>query len=122
MRKLLELLGYVALMPICLSVLLDEALGAESKPVRSMESLQAPEHGEGFTELEGFEQITAQTGAFSPSTGDTIVGPALFLRADFERFDGADPAGPGVNPRGMLIFRTTAGRFVVRFLDWPGAH
>ena len=122
MAKLLELLGHAALMPICLGVVLTEAPGAESKSVRSIESLRAAEQAEGFTELEGFEEITAQTGAFSPSTGDTIVGPALFLRADFERFDGADPAGPGVNPRGMLIFRTAAGRFVVRFLDWPGAQ
>jgi hypothetical protein len=122
MRKLLELLGHVALMPVCLGAVLDEALGAESKSVRSIESLRAAEQAEGFTEFEGFEEITAQTGAFSPSTGDSIVGPALYVRAYFERFDGADPAGPGTNPRGMLIFRTMTGRFVVRFLDWPGAQ
>ncbi len=69
MRKLLELLGHAALMPMCLGVVLDEALGAESKSVRGIESLCAAEQAEGFTELKGFEEITAQTGAFAFSIG-----------------------------------------------------
>jgi hypothetical protein len=51
-----------------------------------------------------------------------VLRKRCFACVDAERFDGADPAGPGVNPGGVVIFRTTTSRFVVRFLDWPGAH
>lgn len=95
-----------------------EALAGESRLAVTVGSACS----EAFTELQGFELITSRTGQFSPTTGEMIVGPSMFLRAHFEGFDGVGPQGLEPNPRNMLIFTTASGRFVVRFLDWPGAH
>jgi hypothetical protein len=81
--------------------------------------------GEGIKTLpqfEGFEWITAETGDFSPTTGEYIKGKAAYLSAFIEGADGGRHAGFGQNPQQMLIFTTASGRFVLRFLNWQSPY
>src|ERR1700730_86838 len=94
--------------------------GASAKDERMSadNSGHSAEWMETLTQLEGFEFLTADTGAFSRTTGEDITGKSLFLSATIEGNNGDYHAGFDQKPQQILIFRTTSGRFVVRFLEW----
>jgi hypothetical protein len=56
-------------------------------------------------------------GGFSLSTGQHLTGEAAYLVVHVETADGKAHPTLGPNARGMYLFTTYDGRYVVRFMD-----
>jgi hypothetical protein len=87
------------------------------------ESLSAAERaGWNFTEIvphAGEPGAAPDAGGMSLSTREEIVGSALYFVANVERPDGSIDPAYGTNPRGVFLFKTTGGRYVLRHVELP---
>jgi hypothetical protein len=63
--------------------------------------------------------IVADAGGYSLSTGEQLDSGGLYLEANIERSDGQEHPTFGAFPRGVYVFKTTSGRYVIRILDHP---
>jgi hypothetical protein len=62
-------------------------------------------------------------GGFSLSTGDHLTGEAAYLMVHVEAPDGRAHPAFGAQPKGMYLFTTYDGRYVVRFMgERPGTN
>jgi hypothetical protein len=75
-----------------------------------------------FTEIvpvAGNPGAAPDAGGMSSATREILTGPSLYFVAHVERPDGSIDPAYGANPRGVYVFQTTSGRYVLRHFELP---
>jgi hypothetical protein len=78
-----------------------------------------------FTEIlptGGQTGAAPDAGGMSSTTREELTGPSLYFVAHIERPDGSIDPAYGTNPRGVFVFQTTGGRYVVRSVALPASE
>jgi hypothetical protein len=75
-----------------------------------------------FTEIQpvaGIVGAGSDAGGMSSTTGEELTGASLYFVARIERPDGSIDPTYGTNPRGVFVFQTSGGHYVVRSVALP---
>ena len=75
-----------------------------------------------FTEIlptDGQTGAAPDAGGMSSTTREELTGPSLYFVAHIERPDGSIDPAYGTDPRGVFVFQTSGGRYVVRSVALP---
>jgi len=63
--------------------------------------------------------MALDTGGYSLSTGEHLTQSTAYFVAHVEQPDGGVHPAFGADPRGVYIFKTMSGRYVVRLMEIP---
>jgi hypothetical protein len=78
-----------------------------------------------FTEIlpvNGKADAASDAGGMSSTTGEELTGASLYFVARIERPDGSIDPAYGTNPRGVFVFQTSSGHYVVRSVALPASE
>jgi hypothetical protein len=70
-------------------------------------------------ELELTGSMTLDPGGYSQTTGEHLTASTAYFEAHVERPDGSVHPGYGPERRGVLVFKTMSGRYILRVVEIP---
>jgi hypothetical protein len=78
-----------------------------------------------FTEIlpvTGKGDAASDAGGMSSTTREELTGSSLYFVAHIERPDGSIDPVYGTNPRGVFVFQTSGGHYVLRSIALPASE